>query len=394
MLRDSPRNSRAPALAGLVVLAGFAAPACRDATNENLEALTASSIGQITWDPKSEMRQIASSKGCDSWITTWAPDGNLYTPVGDCKPKGAPEKIGMGFGRLSGSAAYQVIFSLIPTGDPQNWDDAPTGAGVEALGDGPLSVKPSGLLYLDNRLWMWIRNIDPDGHGTRLKYSDDYNAVNPQFTWLDWTFPDIGFASFVQYGQAYAGGPADYVYATIPMRSSTVGDVSSSAYDLVPALTLMRGARADLGNQSSWQFFCGTASTPAWCASASQAKNIFFRSGKKFRPRAGMSWNAGLGKFMLALIYDPSPSTTTDDTRFNGALMVLVSPQPWGPWTVVFNSGKSWPGGRNSSTCVNNSWGAGERAEIPPKFMSADGKTFYLFSSGGDCLSVARGSLP
>jgi hypothetical protein len=28
------------------------------------------------------------------------------------------------------------------------------------------------------------------------------------------------------------------------------------------------------------------------------------------------------------------------------------------------------------------------------QYMSADGKTFYLFSSGGDCLSVARGRLP
>jgi hypothetical protein len=26
--------------------------------------------------------------------------------------------------------------------------------------------------------------------------------------------------------------------------------------------------------------------------------------------------------------------------------------------------------------------------------MSADGRTFYLFSSGGDCLSIARGRLP
>src|SRR5512133_2484456 len=146
MPRDSLRNSRAPALAGLVVLAGFGVSACRDATtDENLETLTASTVGQITWDPKSEMKQIASSKGCDSWITTWAPDGNLYTPVGDCKPKGAPQKIGMGFGRISGSSAYQVSFRLVPTGDPQNWDDAVTGAGVEALGDGALSVKPSGL---------------------------------------------------------------------------------------------------------------------------------------------------------------------------------------------------------------------------------------------------------
>src|SRR6476469_3462181 len=140
MPADALQNFGAPARAGLLLLAGFAVSACRDATNENLEARTASSIGQITWDAKSEMKQIASSKGCDSWITTWAPDGNLYTPVGDCKPKGAPEKIGMGFGRLSGSAAYQLSFKLIPAGEPQNGDDAATGAGVEAVGDGPLSV--------------------------------------------------------------------------------------------------------------------------------------------------------------------------------------------------------------------------------------------------------------
>jgi len=35
----------------------------------------------------------------------------------------------------------------------------------------------------------------------------------------------------------------------------------------------------------------------------------------------------------------------------------------------------------------------GERADIPTKHISADGRTFYLFSSGGDCLSIARGVL-
>jgi hypothetical protein len=34
-----------------------------------------------------------------------------------------------------------------------------------------------------------------------------------------------------------------------------------------------------------------------------------------------------------------------------------------------------------------------QRADIPTKYLSADGKTFFLFSSGGDCLSIARGVL-
>jgi hypothetical protein len=367
-----------------------------ESANQAPDEVTASAIvGPITWDAKSLMKQIPSTHGCDSWIPTWAADGNLYTEYGDCRPKGVPQKIGMGFGRISGSAAYSVTFAMVPTGDPLDWDDAANGAGAEAIGDGPDSEKPAGMLFVDGRLYNWIRNIAPGaGTGIRLKYSDDYSSANPQFTWVDWDIPEVGYSSFVQYGQAYAGGPADYVYSIIPMRSTTVGDVSNSAYDLIPAFTLMRGLRSNLTAQSSWEFFCGTSSTPAWCPTSSSARHILYKSGKKFTARAGMDWNPGIKKFMLTLVYDPSPATTDDSPRFNGGLMVLLSGHPWGPWTQVFNSGKTWPGGPSTTACGKTNWGAGERAEIPSKYMSADGKTFYLFSSGGDCLSIARGVLP
>ena len=349
--------------------------------------------GSITWDAQSQMKQIASTKGCDSWTPTWASDGNLYSGYGDCQMQGVPKKLGMGFARIAGSSGYGVSVTSVPTGDPANWNDAATGAGIDATGDGMASEKPAGMLQIGSRLWVSIRNIKADGTGVRLKYSDNYTTTSPDFTWVSWSWPNVGYASFVQYGQGYAGGPANYVYAVIPMRSDTTGSVSNSAYNLVPAFGLIRGARSDLKLQSNWQFFCGTSSAPAWCSSASSAKNIFSQSGTKFRPRAGMSWNPGLGRFMLALVYDPTPSTTSDDTRFDGGLKVFTSPNPWGPWQNVFSSGGPWPGGQNSPACDPKSWGSGERADIPTKYMSADGKTFYLFSSGGDCLSIARGVL-
>jgi hypothetical protein len=288
-----------------------------------------------------------------------------------------------------------VTVALVPTGDPANWDDAATGAGVEALGEGPASEKAAGMLHLGSRLWYWIRNINPgSGTGARLKYSDDYNATNPQFTWVDWSIPELGYASFVQYGKAYANGPADYVYATIPMRSNATGRVSNSAYDLVPAFSLLRGSRSDLSLQSNWQYFCGTSSAPAWCATPAEATPMLYRAGRKFTPRGGMSWNPGLRKFMLALVFDPTPQSTSDSPRFYGGLMVFVSSNPWGPWQNVFASSGVWPGGSSTAGCGTTRWGSGERADIPPKYMSADGKTFYLFSSGGDCLSIARGVLP
>jgi hypothetical protein len=349
---------------------------------------------RIEWDPRSGMVQVAGTSGCDSWTPTWAPDGNLYTAVGDCQPEGVPQKIGMGFGRISGDEGYGVSFTAVSTGDPGDWDDAALGTGVEAVGDGPASEKPAGMLHADGRLWYWIRNISSVGTGVRLKFSHNYNSTTPTFTWVDWSLPEVGYASFVQFGQGYAGGPADYVYAVIPMSSSASGSVSNSAYDLVPGFSLIRGSRIDLTLQANWQYFCGSASSPAWCTSAAAATPIVFEPGIKFTPRAGVNWNPGIGRFMLSLVYDPTPATPDEGTRFYGGLMVLVSSQPWGPWQTVFSSeGHAWPGGTSAPGCRSTEWGSGERADIPTKYMSPDGNTFYLFSSGGDCLSIARGVL-
>lgn len=340
------------------------------------------------------MVQVASAIGCDSWTPTWAPDGNLYTAYGDCRPEGVPQKIGMGFGRISGDEAYGVSFTVVPTGNAEDWDDATAGAGVEAVGDGPDSEKPAGMLHADGRLWYWIRNISSAGTGVRLKFSDNYNSTPPAFSWVDWNLPEVGYASFVQYGQGYAGGPPDHVYAVIPMSSSASGSVSNSAYDPVPGFSLIRGSRIDPTLQGNWEYFCGSASSPGWCPSPAAATPILFEPGTSFTPRAGMSWNPGLGRFMLSLVYDPTPETPDAGTRFHGGLMVLISSQPWGPWQTVFSSGSlSWPGGTSTPACRSTDWGSGERADVPTKYMSLDGRTFYLFSSGGDCLSIARGVL-
>jgi hypothetical protein len=339
------------------------------------------------------MRQISGTRGCDSWTPTWAPDNNLYTAVGDCRPPGVPQKIGMGFGRISGSSAYTVSFKAVPTGDPADWDDAAGGAGVEALGDDVSSEKAAGMLYLGGRLWYWIRNINPGGTGIRLKYSDNATGSNPQFTWVPWTIGELGYASFVQHGRAYAGGPSRFVYAVIPMRSGAAGSISNSAYNLVPGFSLIRGLRADLTLRSNWKYFCGTAAAPAWCAVPRWTRPILLHAERRFTPRAGMSWNPGLGRFMLSLVWDPTPATT-GDTRFAGGLMVFLAPNPWGPWETAFSSQGAWPGGQSTTTCGPTGWGAGERADIPTKYLSVDGRTFYLVSSGGDCLSVARGVLP
>lgn len=375
----------------------YSALACGDTVDQGIEPPPGKELpadARIEWDPQSQMVQVPSTADCDSWTPTWAPDGNLYTAFGDCRPGGVPQKIGMGFGRITGVDAYSVSFLAIPTGDPVDWDDAAFGAGVEAIGDDSASHKPAGMLHDGSRFWYWIRNISSAGTGVRLKVSDNYDAPTPTFTWVDWSIAEIGYASFVQYGQGYAGGPAEFVYAVIPMSTSVDGSLSNSAYQLVPGFSLIRGSRSDLTLQANWEYFCGSASSPAWCASPAEATPMFFESEMRFTPRAGMSWNPGIKRFMLSLVYDPTPTTPNEGTRFFGGLEVLVSPQPWGPWQTVFSSdGQTWPGGTSTLACGATNWGSGERADIPTKYMSPDGRTFYLFSSGGDCLSIARGIL-
>jgi hypothetical protein len=390
-----PFRTKYPLVAGLLC----GALACGDNVEQSIQEPEPEpelpADARIEWDPQAQMAQVAGTSDCDSWTPTWAPDGHLYTAFGDCRPEGVPQKIGMGFGRISGDEAYSVSFTAIPTGDPADWDDAALGAGVEAIGDDSASNKPSGMLHDGSRFWYWIRNISSAGTGVRLKFSDNYDSAIPTFTWVDWSLPEIGYASFVQYGRGYAGGSPDHVYAIIPMRSSTAGDVSNSAYQLVPGFSLIRGSRGDLTLESSWEYFCGSASSPAWCASADATTPILFESETRFTPRAGMSWNPGIGRFMLSLVYDPTPTTPNEGTRFYGGLEVLVSRQPWGPWQTVFSSDSLiWPGGPSRPACGATNWGSGERADIPTKHMSPDGRTFYLFSSGGDCLAVARGVLP
>ncbi|HEX2250632.1 MAG TPA: hypothetical protein VHH32_09800, partial [Gemmatimonadales bacterium] len=348
-----PRRHTSSALPLCLVGLLLSAAACSDPVSgpadETPEQPVLPPDPRIEWDPKSQMVQVPSTIGCDSWTPTWAPDGNLYTAYGDCRPQGVPRRIGMGFGRISGDAGYNVSFMAVPTGDPADWDDAASGTGVEAVGDGPESEKPAGMLVADGRLWYWIRNISAAGTGVRLKFSDNYDSPLPTFTWVDWSVPEVGYASFVQYGQDYEGGPADYVYAVIPMSAS---GVSNSAYDMVPGFSLMRGSRTDLTLQANWEFFCGSASTPAWCPSPASASPIFLAPELSLNPRAGMSWNQGLGKFMLSLVYDTTPATPNEGTRFYGGLIVLISSEPWGPWQTVFTSeGQIWPGGTSTPGC-------------------------------------------
>ena len=181
------------AAAGLLAIVSAAAPAW--AANE------------ITWAPASSIIRLA--KGCGDWAPTWAADGNIYTPYGDCNGVSGTlsPKRSMGLARATGSPATGDLaladIDTGPTGAPDI--DADPG-GLDALGDGKNGKKPSGLLAANGKLYAWVRNIKTDGTQSRLRYSlADGTKPGSTWAWASWTLTQFGYPVFVQAGKAYAG---------------------------------------------------------------------------------------------------------------------------------------------------------------------------------------------
>ncbi|MGD9509329.1 MAG: hypothetical protein AB7X49_12360, partial [Geminicoccaceae bacterium] len=357
--------------------------------------------GDLVWDLANATH---TARGCDLWQTTWVPGGDLLTGWGDCVgPKPAPEvKLGTMLARITGGPTSYTVES-VPTGIAGSHNDYPTN-GLDSTGIGHTGWKPASFLHVDGKLWVWsFGGGDNSCTKSRLKASANPAAAVPSFSWSSWTLNEVGYLSFVQYGEGYRGGPDGYVYALIPLIAP--GKPGRDCQLGGSHFGLMRGNRANLGNAAGWQYYAGRSGgnpiwAPATAAGAASAAPIFSSPGRTYAARGSLTYNAGKGRFLLTLPWLP-PGCDKDSTRFCAGIEVWSSTQPWGPaspqdWTLHFRSSASWPGGRTNcgTGTVQYDRGAGEQAHFPPRWMSADGKRIHLVSSSADCLTVIPATLP
>ena len=363
--------------------------------------------GDLSWDLASARHEAL---GCDLWQTTWtpnpAPDGSLATGWGDCvgpSPAPSTRKLGTMFARIFGSPADHTVVS-IDTGVAGSYNDYPT-SGIDSTGIGHTGWKPASFLHVDDRLWVWsFGGGDDSCTKSRLKFSTNPGAALPSFQWANWTFGDVGYVSFVQYGRGYEGGPKGYVYGVIPMLGP--GKPGRDCLQGGAHFGLLRGNRSDLGTLANWEYFAGmSGGGPTWVSvttpgSAGRAQPIFSSPGRTYAARGSLTYNAGQGLFFLTLPWMP-PGCDKNRTRFCAGLEVWSAEEPWGPgsptgWKLRFRSDTTWPGGRTNCGRgdVEYDRGAGEQAHFPPKWMSADGRTMHLVSSSADCLTIIRATLP
>ncbi|MEZ4657113.1 MAG: Ig-like domain-containing protein [Caldilineaceae bacterium] len=301
-------------------------------------------IIDVSWAPTATITRIGVDS--DNWTPTWADDGHLYSGYGDGKgfePK-LLEKISMGFGRISGSPPNVVGTNM------RSADEQPYGGGANGK-------KNSGLLMVDNVLYMWVRNVVTKGKGCQLAWSTDHAQ---SWQWSDWLFADFGYCAFLNFGPNYAGARDDYVYMVTPD--------GPSAYVAYQDFVLTRVPKTQIANRYAYEFLRAVDENndPIWTADIAQRGAVFSTVGAK-AGRSGMVYNAALGRYL----WWQGINVAGPDERYEGGFGVYDAPEPWGPWTVVY---------------YTDLWDhpPGAVGTFPTKWMSDDGRTLYLAFDAND----------
>jgi CubicO group peptidase (beta-lactamase class C family) len=309
-------------------------------------------ITGITWTPKESI--VRKARGSDNWPLTWADDDHQYTAYGDGRgfEPFVPRKLGLGFARIEGGASDFTGINI----------SSPSG---EQTGDGARAKKASGILCVAGTLYLWTRNAG----NAQLAWSTDHGK---NWQWAAWKFAtSFGCPTFLNFGRDYADARDDcaYVYS----------HDSDSAYTPADRMVLARVGTSKIRERAAYEFFKGLdgKGAPVWSGNIAERAAVFTHPNRCYR--SGITYNAGLKRYLWAQII-PGTEGTKADTRFEGGFAIYDAPEPWGPWTKVFFTEK---------------WdvGPGESSSFPTKWMSADGRTIHLVFSGDDHFAVRKALL-
>ncbi|NOY79430.1 MAG: serine hydrolase [Kiritimatiellaeota bacterium] len=301
-------------------------------------------IAGLRWAPESTILRLG--KGSDNWPLTWGADNALYTAWGDGRgfePR-TPQKLSLGFGRVDGHPPDLHAVNI-------------RSANGEAVGDGRKGRKASGILMVNGVLYLWTRNV----RSSQLGWSADRGKT---WQWAPWRISGtFGCPTFLNFGRNYAGARDRYVYTYSPD--------APDAYTPADRMVLARCPRDGITDRNAYEFFVRLdgSGVPEWSGDIRERGAVFRRARGCWR--SGISWCAPLKRYLWCQTF-PGKAP-----RFGGGFCVLDAPEPWGPWTLVWE---------------NRSWdvGPGETSSFPTKWMQADGRAMYLVFSGDDCFSVRR----
>ena len=306
-------------------------------------------VGTVKYPPSPAIKNLIihperiSVGNGDNWPITWADDGHQYTVYCDGK--------GFGGGSGEGSMSLARIVGEPPDFSGENLT-SPTG---HKEGGGPEGRKASGLLMADGVLYMWVRNLNKDGTGSSLAWSNDHAK---SWTWADWSFPEIGYPTWLNAGRNYAAAEDKFVYCYSPD--------TPSAYKTTDHILLARVPLSEIRNKAAYRFFAGMndEGEPKWTAAFDDRQPVFTDPGHCYRPE--VVFNPGIGRYLLLTATSGAPQWCGTAEKYLG---IFEATKPWGPWRMVKQI-EGWGGEENRF-----------QPRIPPAWISENGKTFYLLYS-------------
>jgi Domain of unknown function (DUF4185) len=317
----------------------------------------------------------------DCFVLTWGADGKQYVLLND----------GAGWDKNPTRMYNHRMFSI--SGGPQNakFSDLESYPYLPHAG---LPKTPRyygwGTLAINSKIYQFLSTASSDLTGftnVKLIYSPDsghtwcnrdgttpvtWNRLDDinRHTMLFLDEPEHSFSqlSCLQMGQAYRANRDGYAYIYSP-NGITEGTMNQ--------LVVCRVPKTQILDRAAYQFFSGTTTLgmPVW------SKKIEDRSPVCTFPHGWvgeipLSWipsvvyNEPLGVYMMVNFgwkYDKPPQYPPKVPSYLG---FWTAPNPWGPWTQIYEDTAWRPGGDPNARAY--------MPQIAPAWISADGKSFWL----------------
>jgi hypothetical protein len=323
-------------------------------------------IEGVIWD-FSSMKRLAP--GSDLWPITWAADDNLYTSWGD----------GGGFGGTNRDGRVRLGFARIAD-FPMKFTAANIWGGKNTTQPATFGGKTAGMLSVGGILYAWINMQNAKTPDIRLAWSLD---LAKSWQLADWKFPDPRSptffpSTFLNFGKDYAGARDEFVYVYGGQWTWTQGPTDHAYLAHVP--------REQVRDRNAYEFYRGLdlEGNPRWSQDIALRQPVFTDpNGVANTALCSVVFNPGIGRFLLTVAHRPPGSPVMAGV---GQLGIFDAPEPWGPWTTVAYY-DDWGGFGNGEALIY---------ALPTKWMSSDGKTFWMvFSSTGklDSFNLIKGSL-
>lgn len=265
----------------------------------------------------------------DTFPITWAKDGRLYTSAGD--PVWPDKQSGLDFESIEGL--------------PPAFHVSRPNAMAGFVGYGGAGPKPAGLISVKGTLYLAFQNATGPGESTSLNvdilntymnYGHGYDAhvIASSDFGRTWTvsspkqiqrpmFPGrlFGAPAFVNFGKDNEGARDNFVYA-----------ISGEGWDNGIHCRLGRVLNDRILKAESWEWVSAlNKGFPSWTSDLSQAIPVLSHPG--YLGFVDMVYVRPLKRYLLLAWRNKVKA----DPESGSELLIYDSPEPWGPFTMVYH---------------------------------------------------------